>query len=68
MIPEGHIRKIALLGQEIGVRKVSLLPYHEGGRSKSAQLGITYGFPEGETPGEEEVTHLKEMIESMRLE
>lgn len=34
-----HIRGIALLGKKIGAQKISLLPYHEGGRSKNAQLG-----------------------------
>ncbi len=62
-----HVKKIAVLGKEVGARKISLLPYHEGGRSKSTQLGIPYGFPERETPGETEVNHLKEMIEAMRL-
>lgn len=64
---EEHVKKIAVLGKEVGARKISLLPYHEGGRSKSTQLGIPYGFPERETPGETEVSHLKEMIEAMRL-
>jgi hypothetical protein len=33
------IRKIVILGKKVGAQKISLLPYHEGGRSKSEELG-----------------------------
>jgi len=64
---EEQIRKIALLGKEVGVQKISLLPYHEGGRSKSDQLGIAYGFPDRKTQDEASVNHLKRMIETIGL-
>jgi pyruvate formate lyase activating enzyme len=60
---EEHIKKIALLGKEIGAQKISLLPYHEGGMSKSTQLGVPYAFPEGKASDEEHVNKLKKIIE-----
>lgn len=65
---EEHLRAMARLGKELGIRKISLLPYHEGGRSKSIQLGVAYGFTEGETPDEKDVDQMKQMIEAMGLE
>jgi pyruvate formate lyase activating enzyme len=65
---EEHIERIAELGRELGIEKVSLLPYHEGGRSKCRQLGRPYGFTEGRTPGEEQVRRLKQLIEKRGLE
>jgi len=58
-----HIKKIAALGKEINVQKISLLPYHEGGRSKCQQLGIPYGFPDRKTPDEKQINKLKKIIE-----
>ncbi|MFX1444486.1 MAG: glycyl-radical enzyme activating protein [Promethearchaeota archaeon] len=64
---ESHIKKIAILGKEIGTEKVSLLPYHEGGKTKSEQLGRPYGFPEGKAPDEKHIYHLKKIIEDIGL-
>lgn len=64
---EDHIKKIATLGREIGAQNISLLPYHEGGKSKSEQLGTPYGFPDGKTPAEKHVNKLKRIIEKAGL-
>jgi pyruvate formate lyase activating enzyme len=64
---EEHIKKIVLLGKEIGAEKISLLPYHEGGKSKCEQLGSPYHFAEGEKPDEKHVNKLKRMIEKSGL-
>lgn len=41
-----EIRDISRMAREIGVEKISLLPYHEGGVSKHAQVGKASGpFP-----------------------
>ena len=37
-----HISKVAALASGLGVEKVSLLPYHEGGISKADQIGMHY--------------------------
>jgi pyruvate formate lyase activating enzyme len=62
-----HIKRVASLGKEIGAQKISLLPYHEGGKSKCEQLGLPYGFPEGKELGEKQVDKLKRMIEKAGL-
>jgi pyruvate formate lyase activating enzyme len=58
-----QIKKAALLGKEIGAQKISLLPYHEGGKSKSEQLGRIYPLPWARAPEEEHLDHLKKIIE-----
>ena len=60
---EEHIKKIAALGRQIDAQKISFLPYHEGGKSKSEQLGLTYPLPEAQAPSEEHVKKLKGIVE-----
>ncbi len=57
-----HILRVADLGKRIGAEKVSLLPYHEGGKSKCIQLGRKYGCPEAKTPDDEHLQRLKNLI------
>jgi pyruvate formate lyase activating enzyme len=59
----GNLGEILLLGKKVHAAKISLLPYHEGGKSKCEQLGRTYPFPQGETPEDDYVQSLKGMIE-----
>lgn len=65
---EDHIKKVALLGKEISAQKISLLPYHEGGKSKCDQLGRTYAFAGNKSPGERQLNKLKQEIEKLGLE
>ncbi|MFH1351410.1 MAG: glycyl-radical enzyme activating protein [Pseudomonadota bacterium] len=60
---EEHIKGIAVLGRHMGAGKISLLPYHEGGKSKGLQLGRPYAFSWGKAPTEERIDHLKKIIE-----
>jgi pyruvate formate lyase activating enzyme len=64
---EKHIADIADFGNELGVGKISLLPYHEGGKSKSRQIGKDWRFV-GEAPGDEHVEHLKKVIRNRGIE
>jgi len=64
---EKHIRDIVSLGVEINVQKISLLPYHEGGKSKSEQLGKFYAYPEGKIPGDNHIRRLQQVIEKAGL-
>lgn len=64
---EPHIRRVIALGKEIGAKKISLLPYHEGGKSKCEQMGRVYPFPEGKSPDEETLERFKRMIEAAGL-
>jgi len=60
---DAHMDQIAVLGREIGAKKISLLPYHEGGKSKSEQIGRSYGFPEAKVPDDDHIAYLKGFIE-----
>jgi glycyl-radical enzyme activating protein len=57
-----HIRKIAALGKRIGTQKISFLPYHEGGKSKSGQLGWPYPLPDAKAPSEKHIGKLMKII------
>lgn len=59
-----HIRAVALLGRELGVEKISLLPYHEGGRNKCEQIGRSYRCATATTPGDRCVERAKNIIEA----
>ena len=60
---EDYIKNITILGKKIGAEKISLLPYHEGGKPKSEQLGRPYHFPDGRAPSEKHINDLRELIE-----
>lgn len=57
-----HIESLIALAKRIGSPKISLLPYHEGGRSKSLQIGTSYYFTDAQAPSDEKVTFLRNMI------
>jgi pyruvate formate lyase activating enzyme len=58
-----HIEGVAKLGKRIGAEKISLLPYHEGGKSKCKQMGRPYPSPETKAPSDEHIERLKELIQ-----
>jgi pyruvate formate lyase activating enzyme len=62
-----HIKKIALLGKNIGAQKISFLPYHEGGKSKNEQLGRTYLLPKAKAPTDKHTQILKGIVEKIGL-
>ncbi|MBU2551640.1 MAG: glycyl-radical enzyme activating protein [Proteobacteria bacterium] len=57
-----EIRELAALASRLGVDKVSLLPYHEGGRSKAGQIGGTYRMDGASAPDDEHTQRLIEII------
>jgi pyruvate formate lyase activating enzyme len=57
-----HISEIADLALSLGVEKISLLPFHEGGSSKWRQIGKPQPEFEGEAPEEAHMESLAEMI------
>ena len=59
---EAYIEQVIDLALEIGAEKISLLPYHEGGRSKNEQIGRSYPFFGAQAPTDEKIAHLQEMI------
>ncbi|MHC4458665.1 MAG: glycyl-radical enzyme activating protein [Planctomycetota bacterium] len=62
-----HVKSLTDLGQKVGAEKISLLPYHEGGKSKCHQLGRSYRFPRARTPGDEHINLLKGIIKNQGL-
>lgn len=61
---DDYIKNIAFLGKKIGAEKISLLPYHEGGKSKCEQLGRSYQFSGSTAPSDEHIDYLKQIIET----
>jgi len=64
---KAYIKNIALLGKRIGAEKISLLPYHEGGKSKSEQMGRSYEFSGETSPSDEHIDYLKQVIETVGI-
>lgn len=54
-------------GRRIGVKKVSLLPYHEWGRAKYEQLNVPYS-DSWKTPSPEEIQGFARICQSLGLE
>ena len=64
---EAYIKNIVLLGKRIGAEKISLLPYHEGGKSKCEQLGRSYVFTGAAAPDDEHIDSLKQIVETLGI-
>jgi pyruvate formate lyase activating enzyme len=58
-----HIQKIALLGKKMKAQKISLLPFHEGGRGKNEQLGRPDQLAGFKAPGYEHIHTLQGICE-----
>jgi len=65
---EEHIGGVAALARKVGAEKVSLLPYHEGGLSKSRQIGGDYQFSDAKAPAEKQTELLRGIIEQEGLQ
>lgn len=63
-----HILKITALNKVRRIQKISLLPYHEGGKSKCEQIGLPYFLPDAAAPGAEHLEKLKKIIEEQDIE
>jgi len=53
-----HIQQVSELAVDLGIEKLSLLPYHEGGKSKCRQIGKSYGINGDKTPDPDHVDNL----------
>jgi pyruvate formate lyase activating enzyme len=53
-----HIQQVSELAANLGVEKLSLLPYHEGGKSKCLQIGKSYGMKGDRTPNPDHIDNL----------
>jgi pyruvate formate lyase activating enzyme len=62
-----NITNLVTLAKEVGAEKISLLPYHEGGKSKCEQIGKNYSMPEASSPPEENIQELQKLINSLGM-
>jgi pyruvate formate lyase activating enzyme len=60
---ETHLVRVAALVKKVGARKLSLLPYHEGGIAKCRQLGRAYPWPDAKAPDGAHVERLKALMQ-----
>lgn len=65
---ESHFRELAAFLREHPVEKVSLLGYHEWGRSKHVALGREYPLSRAGSLPKERLEHLKEILETAGIE
>jgi pyruvate formate lyase activating enzyme len=56
-----HVERVANLARELGVEKISFLPYHQGGQSKSLQIGRDYRLPGLEPPVDEQISAMQKI-------
>jgi pyruvate formate lyase activating enzyme len=59
---KNHILQIANLAQDLGIEKISLLPFHEGGTSKWHQIGKPQPGFTGNEPDEQHIDSLVKII------
>ncbi|MFH1651346.1 MAG: glycyl-radical enzyme activating protein [Chloroflexota bacterium] len=62
-----YIRQLGRFAAELGVEKISLLPYHTWGEHKYEKLGRTYPLTGTDLLPEDSLPELKEIIESCGL-
>jgi pyruvate formate lyase activating enzyme len=63
-----NLTELGRLGQEIGVEKVSILPYHKLAEEKYQQLGKRYSMAGLEPPNLEQLHQAQKLIESFGLQ
>jgi pyruvate formate lyase activating enzyme len=63
---EKHFYELYDLGKKVGVEQISLLPYHEWGKSKYQQIGKNYTF-QGKTPEPEYLQRLQKLGQNFGL-
>ncbi len=57
-----YVRQVAALCSDLKVEKISLLPYHEGGKTKFQQIGRTYLLPDVLPPADEHIQLLQNIF------
>ncbi|TDX48253.1 glycyl-radical enzyme activating protein [Orenia marismortui] len=62
-----NIVKTANLAEKLGIKEIHLLPYHSLGREKYNKLGRRYLLADLESPSDERMNYLKELVENKGL-
>lgn len=57
-----HVRRVAALCAKLRAEKISLLPYHEGGKTKFQQIGRPYPLPDVAPPPDEHIDALQVIL------
>ncbi len=57
-----NVERIAILARSIGAEQVSLLPYHQGGLTKSAQIGREYRLSNLQLPEADQISAIQKKI------
>jgi pyruvate formate lyase activating enzyme len=55
---ETEFKKVVEMALDLGVEKISLLPYHEGGKIKTRQIGKAYSMDRAAASAEEHIQRL----------
>ena len=63
-----HLTELSRLGREIGVEKVSILPYHRLAEEKYRQLGMRRKMSRIEPPSKKRLQEIQALIESFGLQ
>ncbi|MDD5127197.1 MAG: glycyl-radical enzyme activating protein [Dehalococcoidales bacterium] len=64
---EDNLRKTGDLAKEIVAEKVTILPYHEWGRTKYEKLGRSYKWVQAVRPDRQYVQEVKELLQGLNL-
>jgi len=62
-----HISRVAQIAKDLGIEKVSFLPFHEGGEAKNSQIGMGHVAFSGQTPSDESLSCLVEIMERHQI-
>ena len=65
---DANVGQLAGLMQDLGLRRLDLLPYHRIGTEKYVRLGREYSLPELQPPSTEQLERLQAMFEAAGLE
>ena len=64
---ETEFKKVVEMALELGVEKISLLPYHEGGQIKTSQIGQAYAMDRAAAPAEDHIQRLIQIAAQMGM-
>ena len=62
---EADFKKVVEMALELGVEKISLLPYHEGGKVKTHQIGLAYRMDRAAASSEDHIQYLIDIAAQM---
>jgi pyruvate formate lyase activating enzyme len=61
-------KKVVATALDLGVEKISLLPYHEGGKVKTYQIGKAYTMKQAVASDQKHIQHLIDIAAQMGID